>query len=105
MSRRKIRRKNPAGGLLPPGIPARIKLDNLPTVAATPGTAAYDYISGGKPSRDLKADPRVVLSIPFDEGPWVYFNDHSSMQILNEPWTPEEYEAFLAALRTKESAA
>ena len=103
--RRKQNKPTTPSDLLPPGKQSQIELSDLTVRASTPGTAAYEYLSGGKPLTDLKNDPRVLLSIPYEEGPWVYFQDQTSMQMLNPGWTPEEYAAFLDAMRGKASAA
>ena len=51
------------------GIPTMMNVKDLPEpIAAVPGTAAYDYISGRKKVCELGTDPRLEMSLDPQDG-------------------------------------
>lgn len=65
------------------GISTKMKSGGIPEpIAAVPGTAAYDYISGRKQASELAYDPRLCMSFdPHDGQPgYLYlFRDRSCL--------------------------
>jgi len=63
------------------------------TTAATPGTAAHDYISGKLDMGKVEEDSRLVLTIPQADGALLCFKDGASVLRLQPELVGKEGQA------------
>lgn len=75
MSQRRIKKKI----LAKPSELLKALTQKYGSVAATDGTAAYDYISGKLDMGKVEEDIRLVLTIPQADGALLCFDDGSSV--------------------------